>query len=90
MSRTYERVRLVVIQAGESVYFDKYYTDVLTALDKFNYFCNIAKVNHASEPEFILGRTERYNEMSIYFPQNEENPLNQSGFVQISIYFEVG
>jgi len=89
MSRNFSRVRLVVVQPEESVYFDKYYTDALMALDKFNYFCKLAKVNHKEEPGFALDRTERYNEMSVYFPENEDNPLNQSGFVQVSMYFEV-
>ena len=30
-----------------------------------------------------------HNEMSAYFPYNEINPSNQSGFVQVSMYFEV-
>jgi len=46
MNRNFSRIRLVVVQAGELIYFDKYYTDGLMALDKFNYFCKLAKVNH--------------------------------------------
>jgi len=90
MNRNFSRIRLVVVQAGELIYFDKYYTDGLMALDKFNYFCKLAKVNHKEEPGFVLERTERYNEMSVYFPENEDNSLNQSGFIQVSMYFEVG
>lgn len=89
MSRNFGQIRLVVVQAEELVYFDKYYTDALMALDKFNYFCKLAKVNHKSEPGLVLNRTDRYNEMSIYFPENDDNSMNQSGFVQVSIYFEV-
>ena len=36
-----------------------------------------------------MERTPLYNEMSAYFPYNEINPSNQSGFVQVSMYFEV-
>jgi len=89
MSRSFSRVRLVVVQPEESVYFDKYYDDALMAMDKFNYFCKLARVNHKETPGFVLDRTDRYNEMSVYFPENEDNPMNQSGFVQVSMYFEV-
>lgn len=89
MARNFKRIRLVVVQSAESVYFDKYYTDVLMAFDKFNYFCRLAKVNHVSEPGFVFDRTEAYNEMSFYFPENEDSTKNQSGFVQVSMYFEV-
>lgn len=90
MSRSFSRVRLVVVQPDESVYFDKYYSDVLMAMDKFNYFCKLAKVNHKEAPGFAFDRTDRYNEISVYFPENENNSMNQSGFVQVSMYFEVG
>ena len=89
MARNFSRVRLVVVQAEENVYFDKYYTDVLTVMDKFNYFCKLARVNHQAEPRVVFDRTEKYNEISVYFPENEDNTLNQSGFVQVSMYFEV-
>lgn len=89
MSRNFSRVRLVVVQAEELVYFDKYYTDALMAMDKFNYFCKLAKVNHKEVPGFVFDWTEHYNELSAYFPENEDNSLNQSGFVQVSMYFEV-
>lgn len=89
MARNFSRVRLVVVQPMESVYFDKYYHDVLMAMDKFNYFCKLARVNHKEEPRFAFERTNRYHEMSAYFPENEENSKNQSGFVQVSMYFEV-
>jgi len=89
MTRNFSRVRLVVVQAEETVYFDKYYTDVLLVMDKFNYFCKLARVNHHAEPGFVFDRTENYNEMSVYFPENKDNALNQSGFVQVSMYFEV-
>ena len=89
MQRSFSRVRLVVVQFDERVYFDKYYEDVLMALDKFHYFCKLARVNHIEAPQFVLDRETRYNEMSAYFPGNEENTRNQSGFVQVSLYFEV-
>ena len=89
MARNFSRVRLVVVQAEELVYFDKYYDDALLAMDKFNYFCKLAKVNHNETPGFAFDRTDRYNEISVYFPENEDNSLNQSGFVQVSMYFEV-
>ena len=89
MTRNFSRVRLVVVQVGELVYFDKYYDDALVAMDKFNYFCKLAKVNHKETPGFVFDRTSRYNEISVYFPENEDNSLNQSGFVQVSMYFEV-
>jgi len=90
MTRSFNRVRLVVVQVGESVYFDKYYDDALSAIDKFNYFCKLAKVNHKETPGFAFDRTNKYNEISVYFPENEDTTLNQSGFIQISMYFEVG
>jgi len=90
MNRSFNRVRLVVVQAGEFVYFDKYYNDALKAMDKFNYFCKLAKVNHKEVPGFVFERTERYNEISVYFPENEDSTMNQSGFIQVSMYFEVG
>ncbi|MCL2560066.1 MAG: hypothetical protein FWE07_06220 [Turicibacter sp.] len=89
MERNFSRVRLVVIQPEESVYFDKYYEDVLMALDKFNYFCKLAKVNHNEAPKFVFDRGNTYREMSVYFPENEDNLRNKSGFVQVSMYFEV-
>jgi hypothetical protein len=89
MRRNFSRVRLVVVQPEESVYFDKYYDDALMAIDKFNYFCKLAKVNHIETPSFVFDRTDKYNEMSAYFPENEDHSRNQSGFVQVSIYFEV-
>ena len=89
MIRNFNRVRLVVVQAGENIYFDKYYEDVLVVMDKFNYFCKLAKINHQQEPGFVFDRTDKYNEISAYFPDNEGNDLNQSGFVQVSMYFEV-
>ena len=90
VSRSFSRVRLVVVQPEEAVYFDKYYDDALLAMDKFNYFCKLAKVNHKETPGFVFDRRSRYNEISVYFPENEDNSLNQSGFVQVSMYFEVG
>lgn len=90
VNRSFRKVRLVVVQPEESVYFDKYYDDVLMALDKFNYFCKLARVNHKETPVFAFDRTDVYNEMSVYFPENEDNAMNQSGFVQVSVYFEVG
>ena len=90
MTRSFHQVRLVVVQVGELVYFDKYYKDALEAVDKFNYFCKLAKVNYKETPGFVFDRTDRYNEISVYFPENEENSRNQSGFVQVSLYFEVG
>ena len=89
MTRNFSKVRLVVVQSGELVYFDKYYDDALVAMDKFNYFCKLAKVNHIETPGFVFDRTNRYNEISVYFPENEDNSMNQSGFVQVSMYFEV-
>jgi len=89
MMRSFNRVRLVVVQPEESVYFDKYYNDALMAMDKFNYFCKLARVNHKEVPGFTFNRTDRYNEISVYFPGNEDNSMNQSGFVQVSMYFEV-
>ena len=89
VTRNFSRVRLVVVQPEESVYFDKYYDDVLMAIEKFSYFCKLAKVNHTETPSFIFDRTDKYNEMSAYFPENEANLSNQSGFVQVSMYFEV-
>ena len=59
------------------------------AMDKFNYFCKLAKINYPQEVEFAMERTALYNEMTAYFPYNEINPSNQSGFVQVSMYFEV-
>lgn len=79
----------MVVQAEESIYFDKYYDDVLMAIDKFNYFCKLAKVNHNEKPKFVFDRTDKYNEMSAFFSENVDNPRNQSGFVQVSMYFEV-
>jgi len=90
MTRNFSKVRLVVVQAGELVYFDKYYEDALVAMDKFTYFCKLAKVNHKGESGFVFDRTNRYNEISAYFPENEDNSMNQSGFVQVSMYFELG
>jgi len=90
MERAFKRVRLVVVQPEECVYFDKYYDDVLMAMDKFNYFCQLAKVNYEKKPEFVFDRADVYNEISVYFSENEVNEKNQSGFVQVSLYFEVG
>lgn len=89
MARNFSRVRVVVVQPEETVYFDKYYKDVLTAIDKFNYFCKLAKVGYNETPSFVFDRTDKYNEMSVYFPENQANSKNQSGFVQVSMYFEV-
>jgi len=89
MERAFKRVRLVVVQPEESVYFDKYYQDALAAMNKFNYFCQLANVNYEKMPEFVFDRADAYNEISVYFPKNEANEKNQSGFVQVSLYFEV-
>lgn len=89
MERSFSRIRVVVVQPDDEVYFDRYYDDALEAIDKFNYFCKLAKINYPQEVEFVLGKTERYNEMSAYFPYNEINDYNQSGFIQVSLYFEV-
>ena len=89
MERSFERVRVVVVQPEEAVYFDRYYGDPLKAIDKFNYFCKLAKINYKDEPILEMNRTEKYNEMTTYFPYNEVNEENQSGFVQVSMYFEV-
>ncbi|MBS3201254.1 hypothetical protein [Turicibacter bilis] len=89
MERNFKRIRIVVVQPDEQVYFDRYYTDPLVAMDKFNYFCQLAKINYPQEVEFAMERTALYNEMTAYFPYNEINPSNQSGFVQVSMYFEV-
>ncbi len=89
MERSFKRIRIVVVQPDEQVYFDRYYTDPLVAMDKFNYFCQLAKINYPQEVEFAMERTALYNEMTAYFPYNEINPSNQSGFVQVSMYFEV-
>jgi len=88
--RSFGKVRLVVVQPGESVYFDKYYTNPLEAINKFNYYCQLANINYKKEPDFAMSRTALYNEMSAYFPENETNKGNNSGFVQVSMYFEVG
>ena len=90
MERSFSRVRIVVVQPGDEVYFDRYYDDVLAAIDKFNYFCKLANINYPQEVEFVLDKTEKYNEMTAYFPYNEINDYTQSGFVQVSLYFEVG
>lgn len=90
MERNFSRMRVVVVQPDDEVYFDRYYDDALEAIDKFNYFCKLAKINYPQEVDFVLERTERYNEMTAYFPYNEINGQNQSGFVQVSLYFEVG
>ena len=89
MMRNFSRVRLVVVQPEESIYFDKYYDDALQAVNKFNYFCQLAKVNYHKIPNFAFERTEKYNEITVYFPENEKNSKNQSGFVQVSMYFEI-
>ena len=88
-SRMFERIRLVVVQPGETVYFDKYYTSALDAMEKFNYFCKLANINYKKDPDFVMSRTHIYNEMSAYFPENVDNKANNSGFVQVSMYFEV-
>jgi len=88
MEDVFKRVRLVVVQPEELVYFDKYYSDALTALSKFNYFCQLAKVSYEKVPNFVFDRTNIYREMSVYFPENKESEKNQSGFVQVSLYFE--
>ena len=49
----------------------------------------LAKINYPQQIEFAMERTALYNEMTAYFPYNEINPSNQSGFVQVSMYFEV-
>ncbi|MGL4335418.1 MAG: hypothetical protein ACRCST_00900 [Turicibacter sp.] len=89
MERSFNRIRIVVVQPDDAVYFDRYYTDPLIAMDKFTYFCKIAKVNYPQEVEFQMERADQYTEMSAYFPYNEVNERNQSGFVQVSMYFEV-
>ncbi|HAX73691.1 MAG TPA: hypothetical protein DCY20_09245 [Firmicutes bacterium] len=89
MERSFERIRLVVVQPQEEVYYDRYYDDPLNAMDKFNYFCKIAKVNYPEEVIFEMDRAECYTEISAHFPYNELNDYNQSGFVQVSMYFEV-
>jgi len=89
VGRSFGKVRLVVVQPHESVYFDKYYTNPLEAVNKFNYYCQLANISYRKEPEFVMSRTPRYNEMSAYFPENENNKGNNSGFVQVSMYFEV-
>jgi len=89
MGRNFTQIRLVVVQSEDEIYFDKYYNDALLALDKFNYFCKLANVNHPKEADLVFDRTTKYNEISIYFPGNTDNTLNQSGFVQVSLYFEV-
>lgn len=88
MGRIFNQIRVVVVQPEEAVYFDRYYIDPLLALDKFNYFCKLANINYKQEVQFVMDRTEKYNEMSAYFPDNEANEENQSGFVQVSMYFE--
>lgn len=89
MERSFNRIRLVVVQPDDAVYFDRYYVDPLVAMDKFNYFCKIAQVNYPQEVVFEMERAEQYTEMTAYFPYNEVNEHNQSGFVQVSMYFEV-
>ena len=89
MGRSFDKIRIVVVQPEEMIYFDKYYDDVIVAFDKFNYFCKLANINYDESPEFVMDKSDRYNEMTIYFPKNEINERNQSGFVQVSIYFEV-
>ena len=51
MERSFSRVRIVVVQPGDEVYFDRYYDDVLAAIDKFNYFCKLANINYPQEVE---------------------------------------
>ena len=80
MERSFKRVRVVVVQPDEEIYFDRYYLNPLDA---------IAKINYPHETEFAMNRTALYNEMTAYFPYNEINPFNQSGFIQVSMYFEV-
>ena len=80
MERNFKRIRIVVVQPDEQVYFDRYYTDPLVAMDKFNYFCKLAKINYPQEVEFAMERTALYNEMTAYFPYNEINPSNQIRF----------
>jgi len=89
MERSFEKIRLVVVQPEEAVYFDRYYTDPLKAIDKFNYFCKLANINYKKETELVMNRTQRYNEMTAYFPHNVDNEENNSGFIQVSMYFEV-
>ena len=89
MERSFKRVRVVVVQPDEEIYFDRYYLNPLDAMDKFNYFCKLVKINYPHETEFAMNRTALYNEMTAYFPYNEINPFNQSGFIQVSMYFEV-
>jgi len=90
MKRNFNKIRVVVVQPEEQLYFDRYFNDGLKAMDKFNYFCQLANIGYNEAPDFALERTERYNEISVYFPKNAENDANQSGFIQVSIYFEVG
>ncbi len=88
MERRYRRIRIVVVQPNEAVYYDQYYPDLLQGMDKFLYFCKIAKVNYPQEVHYEMNRTEDYMEISAYFPYNEVNERNQSGFVQVSMYLE--
>lgn len=89
MQRNFGKIRLVVVQPQEQVYFDKYYKDPLVALEKFNYFCRLAKIGYEEDADFVMTRADKYNEMSAYFPHNEVSDKNQSGFIQVSVYFEV-
>jgi len=89
VTKDFKQVRLVVVQPAEQVYFDKYYSDGIVAMDKFSYFCKLAQVNYQKKPLFAFDQTQMYHEISVYFPENEENSLNQSGFVQVSLYFEL-
>ncbi len=88
MERRYRRIRIVVVQPNEAVYFDRYYPDLLQGMDKYLYFCKIAKINYPQDIHYEMNRTDLYMEISSYFPYNEVNERNQSGFVQVSLYLE--
>ena len=68
MERSFKRVRVVVVQPDEEIYFDRYYLNPLEAMDKFNYFCKLARINYPHEIDFAMNRTALYNEMTAYFP----------------------
>jgi len=89
MKHSFGKVRVVVVQPEEQVYFDRYFDDGLRAMDKFNYFCQLANIGYDGTPDFVMEQTNSYHELSVYFPNNLDNDANQSGFVQVSIYFEL-
>ena len=90
MKRGFNKVRVVVVQPEEQVYFDRYFDDGLKAMDKFNYFCQLASIGYNETPDLVMQQANSYNEISVYFQENLESDTNQSGFVQVSIYFEIG